>query len=163
MSSLLKIFLVRRESNNWVECERKMSYGMIQNKLFLLLLMQPVSDLLGNQGGVAAGAVVDDQVDLDLVLYGLRLRSLPCPRSSPDPACPGSFCRSSSYSMLHAPCASSFTLANCFRSGGSQVHQFGQIQDPRLSSSYAMPHAPCAMRFHYPARSTRHTGRWPYR
>ena len=25
------------------------------------------------------------------------------------------------------------TLANCLRSGGSQVHQFGQIQNPRLS------------------------------
>jgi hypothetical protein len=33
--------------------------------------MEPVSDFLGDQGGVAAGAVVDDEVDLDLVLYGL--------------------------------------------------------------------------------------------
>ena len=33
--------------------------------------MEPVGDLLGDQGGVAAGAVVDDEVDLDLVLYGL--------------------------------------------------------------------------------------------
>ena len=33
--------------------------------------MQAISDLLGDQGGVSAGAVVDDQVDLDLVLYGL--------------------------------------------------------------------------------------------
>ena len=32
--------------------------------------MQPVGDLLGDQGGVAAGAVVDDEVHLDLVLYG---------------------------------------------------------------------------------------------
>ena len=37
----------------------------------LLLLMEPFGDLLGDQGGVAAGAVVDDEVDLDLVLYGL--------------------------------------------------------------------------------------------
>jgi hypothetical protein len=33
--------------------------------------MEPIGDLLGDQGGVAAGAVVDDEVDLDLVLYGL--------------------------------------------------------------------------------------------
>ena len=33
--------------------------------------MEPFGDLLGDQGGVAAGAVVDDQVDLDLVLLGL--------------------------------------------------------------------------------------------
>jgi len=32
--------------------------------------MEPICDLLGDQGGVAAGAVVDDEVDLDLVLYG---------------------------------------------------------------------------------------------
>jgi hypothetical protein len=30
--------------------------------------MEPVCNLLGNQGGVAAGAVVDEEVDLDLVL-----------------------------------------------------------------------------------------------
>jgi hypothetical protein len=30
--------------------------------------MEPVYNLLGNQGGVAAGAVVDEEVDLDLVL-----------------------------------------------------------------------------------------------
>ena len=33
--------------------------------------MEPVGDLFGDQGGVAAGAVVDDEIDLDLVLYGL--------------------------------------------------------------------------------------------
>jgi hypothetical protein len=33
--------------------------------------MEPVSDLLGDQGGVAAIAVVDDEVDPDLVFYGL--------------------------------------------------------------------------------------------
>ena len=33
--------------------------------------MEPVSDLLGDQGGVAAGAVVDDEVHLDLVFYSL--------------------------------------------------------------------------------------------
>jgi len=32
--------------------------------------MKPVGDLLGGQGGVSAGAVVNDQVDLDLVLLG---------------------------------------------------------------------------------------------
>ena len=37
----------------------------------LLLRMEPVGDLLGDQGGVAAGAVVDDEIYLDLVLYGL--------------------------------------------------------------------------------------------
>src|SRR4030042_3834078 len=41
---------------------------------------------------------------------------------------------------------SALTLANCFRNGGSQVHKFGQIQNPRLSSSYAMLHAPCTIR-----------------
>ena len=33
--------------------------------------MKPVGDLLGDQGGVAAGAVVDDEIDLEPVLYGL--------------------------------------------------------------------------------------------
>ena len=33
--------------------------------------MEPFSDLLGDQGGVAPGAVIEDEVDLDLVLYGL--------------------------------------------------------------------------------------------
>ena len=33
--------------------------------------MDLVGDLLGDQGGVAAGAVVDDEVDLDLVRNGL--------------------------------------------------------------------------------------------
>jgi len=33
--------------------------------------MQPVGDLLGDQGGVAAGAVVDNEVHPDLVFYGL--------------------------------------------------------------------------------------------
>ena len=33
--------------------------------------MEPFGDLLGDQGGIAAGAVVDDEVDQDLVLYGL--------------------------------------------------------------------------------------------
>ena len=33
--------------------------------------MEPVSDLLGDQGGVAASAVVDNQVHLDLVFYSL--------------------------------------------------------------------------------------------
>ena len=37
----------------------------------LLLRMEPVGDLLGDQGGVAAGAVVDNEVHLDLVFYGL--------------------------------------------------------------------------------------------
>jgi hypothetical protein len=36
----------------------------------LLLLMETVGDLLGDQGSVAAGAVVDNWVDLDLVFYG---------------------------------------------------------------------------------------------
>ena len=33
--------------------------------------MQPVGDLLGDQGGVAADAVVDNQVHLDLAFYRL--------------------------------------------------------------------------------------------
>ena len=33
--------------------------------------MKPVDDLLGDQGSVAAGAVVDDEIHLDVVLYGL--------------------------------------------------------------------------------------------
>ena len=33
--------------------------------------MEPVRDPLGDQGGVAAGAVVDDEVDLSPVLYSL--------------------------------------------------------------------------------------------
>ena len=37
----------------------------------LLLRMEPISDLLGDQGGVSAGAVVDNEVHLDLVLYSL--------------------------------------------------------------------------------------------
>ena len=37
----------------------------------LLLRMEPVGDLLGDQGGVAAGAVVDNEVHLDLVFYSL--------------------------------------------------------------------------------------------
>jgi hypothetical protein len=32
--------------------------------------MEPVGDLLGDQGGIAADAVVDDEVDRDLVVYG---------------------------------------------------------------------------------------------
>ena len=30
--------------------------------------MEPVCDLLGDQGSVAAGAIVDNQADLDVVL-----------------------------------------------------------------------------------------------
>jgi len=37
----------------------------------LPFLLQPFGDLLGDQGGVAAGAVVDDEIHLGLVLYGL--------------------------------------------------------------------------------------------
>ena len=33
--------------------------------------MEPICDLLGDQGRVAAGAVVDDEVQLDFVLHGL--------------------------------------------------------------------------------------------
>ncbi len=33
--------------------------------------MQPVGDLLGDQGGVATGAVVDDEIHLYLVFYSL--------------------------------------------------------------------------------------------
>lgn len=35
-------------------------------QLLLLLRMEPVGDLLGDQGGVAAGAVVDDEIDSDI-------------------------------------------------------------------------------------------------
>ena len=37
----------------------------------LLLRIDPICDLLCDQGGVAAGAVVDDEVHLDLVFYSL--------------------------------------------------------------------------------------------
>jgi hypothetical protein len=37
----------------------------------LLLRMESICHLLGDQGGVAAGLVVDDEIDLDLLLYGL--------------------------------------------------------------------------------------------
>jgi hypothetical protein len=33
--------------------------------------LQPIGNLLSDQGGVASGAVVDDEIDLDLVLLGL--------------------------------------------------------------------------------------------
>ena len=33
--------------------------------------MEAFGDLLGDLGGVAAGAVVDDEIHLGLVLYGL--------------------------------------------------------------------------------------------
>ena len=41
--------------------------GSIQPLLFFRV--EPVGDLLGDQEGVAAGAVVDDETNLDLVLY----------------------------------------------------------------------------------------------
>jgi hypothetical protein len=34
-------------------------------------LIQPIGDLLGDQRGVAAGSVVDDEIDLDLVFLSL--------------------------------------------------------------------------------------------
>ena len=37
----------------------------------LLLRMDSVGDFLDNQGGVAAGPVVDNEVHLDLVFYSL--------------------------------------------------------------------------------------------
>ena len=119
--------------------------------------MQPVGDLLGDQGGVAAGSVVDDEIDLDLVFMasftiiavslimsgssmpliilsdgkvlevfgytsnrqGFLIKGLvPCLLhyalcSMLYAPCP----------MLHALCVPYFTLANCFRSGGSQRHK----------------------------------------
>lgn len=33
--------------------------------------MEPIGDLLGDQGGVAAGAIVNDEIDLDLAPYSL--------------------------------------------------------------------------------------------
>ena len=33
--------------------------------------MEPVGDLLGDQGSVASGAVVDNDIYLDLLLYGV--------------------------------------------------------------------------------------------
>jgi hypothetical protein len=40
-------------------------------KILLLLPMGAIGDLLGDQGGVAVGAVIDDEVNLDLVLCAL--------------------------------------------------------------------------------------------
>jgi hypothetical protein len=37
----------------------------------LLFRMEPGGNLFRNQGGIAAGAVVDDEIDLDLILLGL--------------------------------------------------------------------------------------------
>jgi len=37
----------------------------------LLFFIKSFSNLLGDQGGVAAGSVVDDEIDLDLILLGL--------------------------------------------------------------------------------------------
>ena len=39
--------------------------------LLLFFRMEPLADLLGNQRGVAAGAVVYDEIHMDLILYGL--------------------------------------------------------------------------------------------
>jgi len=39
--------------------------------VLLFFQMEAIGNLLGDQGGVAAGPVVDDQVGLNLVLYGL--------------------------------------------------------------------------------------------
>ena len=47
------------------------SFEKVSEQPLLLFLMEPAGDLLGDQGSIAAGAVVDDEVDLDLVLYGL--------------------------------------------------------------------------------------------
>ncbi len=44
---------------------------MISDQPLLFFRMEPVTDLLGNQGGVAPGSVVDNEVHLDLVVYGL--------------------------------------------------------------------------------------------
>jgi hypothetical protein len=40
-------------------------------KPLLLLRLATIGDLFGDQGGVAAGSVVDDEINLDLVPYGL--------------------------------------------------------------------------------------------
>ena len=47
----------------------KKNYFMAIKKPFSLKFPVLVK-ISGDQGGVAAGAVVDDEVDLDLVLYG---------------------------------------------------------------------------------------------
>ena len=39
--------------------------------IFGVFCIEPVGDLLGDQGGVAAGAVVDNEVHLDLLFYSL--------------------------------------------------------------------------------------------
>ncbi len=44
---------------------------MNSEQALLLPRMEPVGDLLVNQGGVAAGAVVDNEVHLDFVFYSL--------------------------------------------------------------------------------------------
>ena len=44
-------------------------------QLLVLLLMDHVGDLLGYQGGVAAGPVVDYEIYLDLILYGFSRNS----------------------------------------------------------------------------------------
>ena len=62
--------------------------GKIRLKEPILLLgIDHLGDLFGDQGSVAAGAVVHDAVDLEFVLHGSVYDFNPCPRSSLDPAC----------------------------------------------------------------------------
>lgn len=44
---------------------------MNSKQSLLFLLIEPVSKLLGDQGGIAASPFIDDEVHLDLVLYRL--------------------------------------------------------------------------------------------
>jgi hypothetical protein len=41
-----------------------------KQSLLLFLVVQPISNFLGGQEGVASGMVVDDEVDLDFFIFG---------------------------------------------------------------------------------------------
>jgi len=47
------------------------SFEKVSEQPLLLFLMEPVGDLLGDQGSVAAGAVFDDEIHPDFVFCGL--------------------------------------------------------------------------------------------
>jgi hypothetical protein len=141
--------------------------------------MQAVSDLLGDQGGVASGAVVGDQVDLNLVLLGLvhdfgRVLDHLGVQHAGD-----QFVEREGLGkgFLVAHLQGGHKADNRLASRIKKLHShLGKLlpekrqpgpkmrsdSKPHFAGSYAMPHAPCVSSLR-PARSTPHTGRWPSR